>query len=100
MPQVPYSPVPDVSAQDVPAPELRLSVPGAAFGTNIADSVKGLARTGGQVGDELYSRALAMQELRNQSEATEALADYEKRSGDSYVKYESLRGRNAVDAEP
>jgi hypothetical protein len=100
MPQIPYSPVPNVTADNIPTPAIRVNAPEAAFGTNIAQAIKGLGATEEGVGNELFSRALAMQQLRNESEATEASADYIKRSDQLFTNYEGQkRGINAVTGE-
>jgi hypothetical protein len=100
MPQVPYSPVPDVAAQDIPTPLVRVNPPPAAFGTNIADAIKHLGSTESEVGNELFSRAVAMQQVRNETEATEAAANYVKQSDKLFTDFEGQkRGLNAVQGE-
>src|SRR5258708_2202373 len=47
-------------------------VPAAAFGGEGAQAVSGLGRTVAGAGDEIFSRAIALQNLQNAAEATEA----------------------------
>jgi hypothetical protein len=95
--RVPYNPVPDVSPQNIKTPSISISTPPAAFGGAVAQAIQHLGSTEEQVGGELFNRAVAMQQLRNETEATEGLANLERQSGDLRVKYLDSRGRNAVD---
>jgi len=97
MVQVPYQPVPDVSPQPRSPPRLAVNAPPAAFGSTIAQAIEHLGSTEEQVGGELATRAVAMQQLRNETEATDALSTLERQSGDLRVKYLDSRGKNAVD---
>jgi hypothetical protein len=101
MPQVPQTALlPDVQAANVPTPPVRVSPPPEAFGTNVAQAIKGLGATEESVGNELFSRAVAMQQLRNESEATERAADFTLKSSDLYTQFESTkRGLSAVQGE-
>lgn len=100
MPRVPYQPVPDVSPQFSPAPQIRIAAEPAAFGANIAQAIQHVGATEEQVGGELAQRALAMQELRNETERMNAVSDFELRANDEHVKFSALQGNNAVDAYP
>ncbi len=100
MAQVPYSPVPDVAPQNIPTPRLRVDAPPAAFGTTIGQAIEGLGSTEAQVGNELWSRAIAMQQLRNETEATEKSAQYIQASDKLFTDFEGQkRGLNAVAGE-
>lgn len=97
---VPYNPVPSV--EPVQRGEQRFSVntPGAAFGENIAQAVEGLGQTMQHSGDELFTRALAMQQLKNESDARDADAQYMVTAGEKHAKFSALEGKDAVDAYP
>jgi len=100
MAQVPYQPFPEANAENIPTPPLRVNVNPEAFGTGIGQAVQGLGSTIGKVGDELYSRAISMQQIRNEAEATNATADASMRSDKLFTDFESQkRGLNAVSAE-
>lgn len=98
MPQVPSTLLPDTSPQDIPSPLLRVQAVPDAFGVNIGQAVQHLGTTLGHVGDELFERAKAMQQLRNETARTNAVAEYEMRAGEEHEKYRSLQGVHAVDA--
>lgn len=100
MPQVPYAPVPDVGPQNVPSPMLNVRADPNAFGANVAAAIQHLGTTTEQVGNEMFERATAMQQLRNETEATEAIAEAEKRASLRYENFRSLQGRSAVDGFP
>jgi hypothetical protein len=79
---------------------MRLNVPGAAFGTNVAEAIKGLGSTEEKVGDELFSRAFAIQQLRNESEATNGTSYLLGQSDKLVTDFEGQkRGLNAVNGE-
>lgn len=101
MPTVPQEALlPSVAPQNIPTPRLRVDTPGAAFGTNIAQAIEHLGSTEGQVGNELFSRAVAMQQLRNETEATEKSAQYIQQSDKLFTDFEGQkRGLNAVAGE-
>lgn len=103
MPQVPYNPVPDVAPQDVPAPGFHPNVPPEAFGTNIAQAVQHLGSTVSQVGDELWNRAVSIQEMNNETAATKATADLElsarKRALDFTTNQQGLNAGQALPGE-
>src|SRR5215467_12045326 len=95
MPQVPYSSVPDVAPQDVPAPLIRERTDPNMFGGNVARSIEGMGTTLDKVGDELYSRALAMQQLQNETAKTNAAADLENRVSERRNQFLQQQGQNA-----
>lgn len=100
MPQVPYSGVPDVAPQDNPIPRYTADTPIAAFGGATAHALTELGGSFSQVGNELWTRADAMQQLANHSEATKAAADYAETAGKAHADFSALQGKDAVDAYP
>ncbi len=100
MAQVPYSPVPQVSASGQGLPQVSSQAPEAAFGGEIARAISGLGKTVEGVGDQIYERALWLQNLNNQAEARKADADYIVRSGQLQTEFNSLEGDAAVKAYP
>lgn len=95
--QVPYSPVPQVAARDEPTPFRSENVPAAAFGALTAQATERLGGTMGQVGNELYSRAIAMQELDQQAKANEAVAANERQQISGYLDFTQKMGKDAAD---
>lgn len=97
MAKVPYSPVPSVGAQSISTPKFSPEVPAGAFGGNVAAAVSTLGQTVSGIGDELAKRAIAMQELANQTEAKEAESRYIIKAGELRAGYSALQGKDAVD---
>jgi len=100
MPQVPYNPIPDVGPRDDPTPEIRINANPDAFGANIGEALKGLGTTGQHVGDELFQRALALQQLQNETVAKQADTDYMIKAGELHANFSALEGKDAVAAYP
>lgn len=98
MPQVPYNPVPSAQPAGGGTPTIGVNAPGAAFGTNIGEAIQGLGKTVEQAGGELFSRAIALQQLKNETEAREADTDYMIKVGKLHAEYSALQGKDAVDA--
>lgn len=96
MPQVPYNPIPDVAPQDQPIPQRRLDTPGTAFGTTIGAATQHLGDTVEGAGNELFQRAMSMQDLYNHSVVTDAVTDGMKQVGDVHAKLTAMQGKDAV----
>lgn len=100
MPQVPYTGTREVAPTGAALGRYRADVSEATFGGNVGAAISSL---GGQLqrsGNELFDRGIAMQTLYNHSEAQEADARYTESAGKLHADYNSLEGRNAVDAYP
>ncbi len=100
MAQVPYSGVPSQTLQDIPTPEMQPRVPSAAFGGEVAQAISGLGHTVAGAGDEIFARAIALQNLQNEAEATEADAKYMQAAGDLHAEFNAKQGKERVDAYP
>lgn len=100
MPQIPYSPIPSVAPSETATPGFRLNVPEGAFGGGVAAATEGLGRSIASVGNELFGRAVALQQINNEAEAREADSNYMIGAGDLHAKYNALQGKAAVDAYP
>ena len=100
MPQVPYSGVPQVGPVSAPTPRYSVDTPAAAFGATVAQATQELGRTVEGAGKELFVRATAMQDLYNHSQAQEADAKYMQAAGELHAKYNTLSGKEAVEAYP
>src|SRR5258707_6985688 len=75
-------------------------VPAAAFGGEVAQAVSGLGRTVAGAGDEIFSRAIALQNLQNEDEANVADAKYMQAAGDLHAEFNAKQGKERVDAYP
>lgn len=95
MPQVPYVPYPTERPSPAGTPSVHLDTPGAAFGENIGQALGQLGRTIEGAGGELFSRAVALQQLNNETEAKEADAQYMIAAGKLHADYSTLEGRAA-----
>ena len=100
MPQVPYSGAPTVAPQLDPTPRYTADVSPDMFGANIGQAISRLGATSDQVGNEIFARGLAMQDLANHSEAQQADADYMQKAGELHADFSSKQGKDAVDAYP
>lgn len=95
--QVPYTGEPTVSPSQDATPYARADIPAAAFGGASAQARQGLGRSIEHVGDEIFSRAIALQQLDHQATAANAVADFTTQMGEKYANYRSLQGKAAVD---
>lgn len=100
MPSVPFTGVPTISPSIPDTPRYTADTPPAAFGTNIAQAVEGLGKTAEGVGNEIFARGIAMQDLYNHSEAQAGDAAYMQKAGELHADYSSKQGKDAVDAYP
>lgn len=101
MAQVPYQPYP--TADPIAGTGARgISVPAnaEAFGSGVADAVKGAGGSLDHVGNELWTRAVALQELQNETEARKADADYMEAAGLKHATFNALEGEARVKAFP
>jgi len=95
---IPYSPVPDTPSQigRLETPSVHEDVTGgAAFGVGIGKAIEGLGVEGEKASDELWKRAMAVQELRNETEAREAATKYALGEEDSQSKFMASLGTDA-----
>lgn len=94
---VPYTGVPTVQPSFDATPSMSSNIPMDAFGAGVAGAVGHLGRAVEGAGSELYSRAIAMQQLNEQANAANAVAEFTTAQGEKYAQYSTLSGKNAVD---
>jgi hypothetical protein len=99
MPEVPYRPVPDVAPSARPTPFINIGANPAAFGVNIGQALEHAGASLDADGNELFSRALALQQLKNQAEHDQLVSKYEAQLGQIHADYTSMQGLNAVNAQ-
>lgn len=97
MAQVPYTGAPTVTPEQSGTPYEHIDTPLAAFGGATAEATQRLGGAFDKTGNELYARAIAMQQLNQQAEAAEAVAKFTTAMGEKYANYRSLEGKAAVD---
>lgn len=100
MASVPYKGYGDVEPTGAGTPNVRVSTPVEAFGGGVAQAIGHLGKTVEGAGDELWRRAVALQEVRNKADAEAAETQFMMTSGDLHAEYNSLQGKAAVDAFP
>lgn len=100
MPQVPYTGVPTVAPEFSPTPRYEANVSPEMFGANIGNALSTLGKTQEGVGNEIFARGIAMQDLANHSEANQADADYIQKAGSIYEDFKSKMGKDAVEGLP
>lgn len=100
MAQVPYNPVPEVRPQLDPTPRPQIDTPLAAFGGLTAEATTHFGGALDKVGDELFARAAAMQEMNQQAKADQASIAAATQMADLHTKYTTLTGDAAVQALP
>lgn len=96
MPRVPYSGVPDRHPQFDATPSFSVNTPEAAFGGATAKATSQLGNQIQHSSDELWGAAVKVQNLQNETEASELIADHMVGSSDLREKYTTLEGNNAV----
>lgn len=101
MAQVPqYNPTPTVAPQQQGLPSIHVDSPVAAFGGASAAAETKLGSTLEGVGNELFARAQALQQLKNETEAKDADVSFMIAAGEVHAKYNELQGQARVDAFP
>lgn len=99
MPTVPGL-LPSVAPSEAGTPSVRVSADAAAFGGVVGQGLAHLGEGIGHASNEIWNRAVALQQLRNESEAKEADALYMMQSGKLHAEFSSLQGKAAVAAFP
>jgi hypothetical protein len=99
VPQVPYQPV-STAEPIVSGEKIQIQTPGAAFGENVGAALRQLGTTTDQVGNELFGRAMALQDLRNETDAREAQSKYAEQASLLHAQYGALEGKAAADGLP
>ena len=97
MAQVPYSPVP-TAQPTAPGESVSISTPGAAFGENIGAAIEKLGSTVGQVGNELFARSIALQDLADENAARAAQTKFAMGASQLHAEYSAKTGKDAADS--
>ena len=100
MAKVPYSPISTEAPTTQGAPSISVNAGGAAFGTNVAEAIGGLGKAVEGAGNELFSRAVALKQLDNESEAREADTQYMIQAGTLHANFNALEGKERAQALP
>lgn len=100
MPTVPnYNPVAK-AASFIATPNVGVNTPVAAFGGATAQALEHLGSVASHVGDEIFARASALQDLQNEVESDNATTDYMVRSAKLHADFGALDGEAKAKAYP
>lgn len=97
MPKIPYQPYPDVVPGSGAIPKIGVSTPPDVFGANIGGALQSAGAAIERGANELYDRALAFQQMRNETTARNISVDVATQMGQMREDYLQKRG---VDAAP
>lgn len=100
MAQVPYKEAPTAEPTERGPGGISVNTPIAAFGGTVAMAIEGIGGKLEGAGNELFQRAMAIQNLRNESEARQADTDYMIKAGQAHAEFNALEGKDRVDALP
>lgn len=95
MARVPYSPVPDVAPNLQPTRPIFVNTPIAAFGGDTAQALGLMGRTLDTAGQELFTRAQAMQQVSNEATARAAAVNFSNDAGQLYANFRTKQGADA-----
>ena len=95
--QVPYTGVPGVQPSFDATPSVSSNIPVDAFGAGVANAVGHIGKAVEGAGNEIWARATAMQQLNEQANAANAVAEFTTAMGEKFANYTSLSGKAAVD---
>lgn len=91
MPRIPYEPY-STAQPDPSGEQVRVETTPAAFGVNVGQAMEHLGATGQEVSTELFNRALALQDLKNETDARNKVIDFTTQQGRLLANFKSLRG--------
>ena len=83
--QVPYTGVPSVQPSFDATPSVSSNIPMDAFGAGVANAVGHIGRAVEGAGNELWARATDMQQLNEQANAANAVAEFTTVMGEKYA---------------
>lgn len=95
MAQVPYSPIPDVTSTYEPTPQIHVETPPAAFGMATAQALEKLGSAGQEASGELYTRAQAMQGLKNETDARNSMIDFATKADQRFAQFKTQYNQDA-----
>ena len=96
MARVPYSPVPVVQPTSEGLPRPAVNAPVEAFGGAVGHALSNLGTAARDAGNEIFGRAIAMQDLQNRQEADRLVSENMIAAAPLIAEYSTLRGEDAV----
>jgi len=100
MVQIPYNNVASERLSATPLPSVGVNAPGAAFGTSIAEALTHVGRAAEGAGNEIFGRAVWLQQRANEAEGNDLYIQADTEAGQLKNKFNSLQGRAVGDALP
>lgn len=101
MVQVPdYRPYPTTEPTEQGPRPISVATPPAAFGGTVAAQTERLGGAVSQTGDELFNRAIALQQLNLETEAMQSATATETQAGQLFAEYRAKQGQERVAAYP
>lgn len=94
MAQVPYQSYPTAVPEGA-TPTIGVQTPPAAFGATVAEALQGAGVKIEHGGDEIFARAMQIQDLQNRTEVDKADANFMEQAGLAHAKFNALQGANA-----
>jgi hypothetical protein len=98
VPGAPYEPYPTTQITERPIPLERPAVTGAAFGENVANALSVFGGDAQKAGDELWTRAVALQRLKNEADARNTAISATQDMAVEQSKFDTLEGKARSDA--
>lgn len=93
--QVPYTGAPQVGGQIPSTPSENINTPLAAFGGAVAAATQHLGDVESGAGNEIFSRAVAMQQLDNDAEAQSGLTKFTQQASQLHSQFMAAGGEDA-----
>lgn len=94
MPQVPGL-LPDVAPTTSGTPNIDLPVPVDAFGGAVGHALQGLGQDITHASNDIWERAVQMQDMNNRAEADRATSTYMETAGKLHADFNALQGADA-----
>jgi hypothetical protein len=95
MPTVPYIPYPTAEPTTQGTPSLRINTPSEAFGVGIGKALSAFGEGLERDADKIFNRAVALQELQNETEARNTGIQMDKEVAMLHADFNSRQGVNA-----
>lgn len=99
MPQVPLL-TPEVAPTTGGVPEIQLGVPTDAFGGAVGQALKSVGADVEGASNQIWQRAVQMQDLRNRTEVDKADADFMEKAGLVHAQFSAKLGEERAAAYP
>jgi hypothetical protein len=100
MAKVPYSPVAETTPVGGATPKISPETPPGAFGENVGQALTGFGRQMERSSDEIFARAMALQQIQEEADARDKETQFMIRSAELVNTYKTKLGKDAIDGHP